>query len=133
MVGENGRTGGYNFASFHREVRKSTRALPATLPEAVQNGNLPEEPLGTIARKFNHFSPKEGSAILPWVPPCLPLGEIAESAHTKSIHHEVMNYESKTPYQSCILPGQSVTEGSACCVGRSSARYPHHADLSSAL
>jgi len=83
-VGENGRTGGYkfiSFTSFHREVRKSARALPATLPKAVQNGNLPEEPLGTIARKSSYFSPKEGSATLPWVPLLSAWGEITGSAH----------------------------------------------------
>ena len=62
-------------------MRQSASGNVGLLTKAVQNGNLPEEPLGTIARKFSHFSPKEGSAILPWVPPCLPLGEIAESAH----------------------------------------------------
>ena len=51
MVGESGRMGGYkiiSFASFHRGGRKSTRALPATLPEAVQNSRLLKEPFGTM-------------------------------------------------------------------------------------
>ena len=64
---QNGRLS-HRFASFHRETRKCARALPATLPEAVQNSRLPKEPFGTIAGKFSYFSLKEGSATLPWVP-----------------------------------------------------------------
>ena len=33
---------------FIEKWRKSTRALPATLPEAVQNSRLPKEPFGTM-------------------------------------------------------------------------------------
>ena len=94
-----------SFASFHREVSKSTRALPATLPKAIQNGNLPEEPLGTIAEKISHsLRRRKGRQHCHRFPPLIALGEITETAHAKSIHQEVMKTSNKRRINLALSP-----------------------------
>ena len=107
VVGEIGRMRGYKitfFASFHREGRKSARALPATLPKAVQNGDLPEEPLGTIAEKISHSLRRRKGRQHCHGFPMPAFGEFTESGHDKFIHWEVMKTSNKHRINLALSP-----------------------------
>lgn len=99
---QNGRLS-HRFASFHRESRKCVRALPATLPEAVQIAGCPRNLLARLPESSVIFRQRKGRQHCHGFP--MPaFGEFTESGHVKFIHWEVMKTSNKHRINLALSP-----------------------------